>query len=88
MDLEIFGLFKGSGTLFGAKTMAQSTNAQTQPTTRWVLGQVWVGPPNYHPSPLHLANSNIYSSFFSFFLFPCSSDVSFFFPLLVGFLQQ
>jgi hypothetical protein len=21
------------------------------PTTRWVLGQVWVGPPNYHPDP-------------------------------------
>jgi hypothetical protein len=25
--------------------------AQTQPTTRWVLGQLWVSPPNYHPEP-------------------------------------
>jgi hypothetical protein len=27
--------------------------AQTRPTIRWVLGQLWVGPPDYHPN-LHV----------------------------------
>jgi hypothetical protein len=42
MDPAIFGLFKGSGTLFGAKTMTQSSSCLPKPDSlRFQVGLGW-----------------------------------------------